>query len=164
MYKDENPDGDSVSKQLTENLLPLKIFAFRLTGDVSRAADLLQETTVKVLLKSDSFDYNSNFGGWASTIMHHIYLNERHRSSRCISVCSDSLFDGEYSDSYVDLKDIVRAIDTLPVEYRSVFSLYADGYKYYEISERLNIPIGTVKSRIHTARTRLQMLLKDYIE
>ena len=163
MDKNENPCVDAVSKQLTENLQPLKIFALKLTGDAVRAEELLQETSIKVLLKADSFVYNSNFGGWASTIMHHTFLNERLRSSRSTAVANNTLFDGEYSDSYVDIKEITGAIETLPAEYRRAFSLYVDGYKYHEISDELNIPIGTVKSRIHAARTRLQSLLRDYV-
>ena len=81
-----------------------------------------------------------------------------------MSVSDGAIFDGKYSDSYVGSHEIMRVINSLPIDYSLPFSMYADGYKYHEISETLDIPIGTVKSRIHTARTRLQLMLRDYVK
>lgn len=127
------------------------------------ADDLLQETSIKVLYNANTFVYNSNFKGWSATIMHNIFMYERTRSERITTVADEELFESEYHDYLVDVDDIVCAINSLPIEYRKAFTLYADGYKYHEIAEILNLPLGTVKSRIHTARTRLQELLKDYV-
>jgi RNA polymerase sigma-70 factor (ECF subfamily) len=163
MEMQDNFTDETIHKRLADNLSLLKIYAFKLTGDKCRADDLLQETIVKVLYNAAAFVYNGNFKGWATTIMYNIFLNERLRFSRSTSLADDSFFDGEYFDCYIGAREILRVINSLPSEYRLVFLMYADGYKYHEIAEELYIPIGTVKSRIHTARIRLQLLLKDYI-
>lgn len=84
-----------------------------------------------------------------------LLLNARKASSRSVAVDDERLFECGYFDSNVDVREIACAINCLPMEYCKAFLLYADGYKYHEIAERLNIPIGTVKSSIHTARMRL---------
>lgn len=162
METENTPSGNFVSKKLTDNLLRLKILAFKLTGDKCMADDLLQETSVKILYNAGSFVYNSNFKGWSATIMHNIFMYERTRSELFTTVTDDINLENEHHYCIVDIEDIICAIDHLPTEYRKAFTLYADGYKYHEIAEILNLPLGTVKSRVHTARTRLQELLKDY--
>ena len=62
-----------------------------------------------------------------------------------------------------DLKEISRAVSQLPREYRVPFSMHVSGFKYREIADKLNLPLGTVKSRIFFTRQRLQMQLKDFI-
>ena len=167
LYKMETQEtsyDETINEKLISNLHNLKIYAFKLTGDASRADDLLQETSMRVMCNADSFVYNSNFKGWASTIMHNVFINERARAARCVTTSDDIFFDGEYFDYNVDTDGIMGAINTLSVEHRKVFLMFADGYKYAEISEELDIPPGTVKSRIHKARIILRELLKDYME
>lgn len=164
METKETLSDENISKKLTDDLFRLKRLAFKLTGDKCKADDLLQETSVKILYNAGSFVYNSNFKGWSATIMHNIFMYERTRSSRFTTVTDDINLENEHHYCIVDIEDFICAIDSLPTEYRKVFTLYADGYKYHEIARRLNLPLGTVKSRIHTARTRLQELLKDYVQ
>ena len=95
--------------------------------------------------------------------MYNSFVNEQLRAARSVAVLDDTFFDGEYYDCSVGLHEIISAINSLPIEYCLPFSMYSDGYKYNEIAEKLNILIGTMKSRIHTARTRLQYMLKDYV-
>lgn len=66
-------------------------------------------------------------------------------------------------ESALNTKEIVRIINTFPDEYRLPISRHIAGYKYAEIAKQLNLPLGTVKSRIFIARSRLQKILKDYI-
>ena len=164
METQETPSDETISQRLTANLQQLKVYAFKLTGDECRADDLLQETSVRVLSNAARYTVNINFNGWAATIMYNLFVNERLRSGRSMSVADEQFFDGEYRDSIVGAGEILLAINSLPDDYAKVVSLYADGYKYHEIAERLNIPLGTVKSRIHSARLRLQHLLRDYIK
>ena len=164
MEAQEPPSDESISQRLTDNLQMLKVYAFKLTGDECRADDLLQETSVKVLSNAARYTVNINFNGWAATIMYNLFVNERLRSGRSMAIADEQFFDKEYRDSVVSAGEILLAINSLPNDYAKAFSLYADGYKYHEIAERLNIPLGTVKSRIHSARLRLQRLLRDYME
>ena len=87
---------------------------------------------------------------------HGQYLLNAHKgSSRSVAVDNERLFECGYLDSNVDVREIACAINRLSMEYCKAFLLYADGYKYHEIAELFNIPIGAVKSSIHTARMRL---------
>jgi RNA polymerase sigma-70 factor (ECF subfamily) len=162
MDKEDLFAGEAIGKRLIDNLLFFKTFAIKLTGDADCVDDLLQETLVKVLCNVDSFVYNTNFNGWVTTIMHNIFFTERTRAACCMAVDDGAFFDSEYHDEYIDTRDIIGAIKMLPSEYCEAFLMYVDGYKYNEIAYALNIPLGTVKSRIHTARTKLQTLLRDY--
>ena len=157
-------DGDALKEKLTDTLPILKLYAFALTGDAARAADLLQETSVKVLCNFASYTININFKGWATTIMHNIFVNEYKRAARSVSVADDTFFDCESHGCELDAAEIMAAISALPREHCKAFTMFADGYKYEEIAEELGVPLGTVKSRIHTARIRLQRMLRDCIE
>ena len=74
---------------------------------------------------------------------------------------SSSLIENSATGNFV-LRDINKAIDDLKDIYKTPFNLYFAGFKYHEIAERLNIPIGTVKNRIHIARKELKDVLKVY--
>ena len=160
METQETPSDETISQRLTDNLQLLKVYAFKLTGDECRADDLLQETSVKVLCNAARYTVNINFNGWAATIMYNLFVNERLRSGRSMAIADEQFFDREYHDSVVGAGEILLAINSLPDDYAKVFSLYADGYKYHEIAEKFGISIGTVKSRIHSARQRLKMMLQ----
>ncbi|MBD5258493.1 MAG: RNA polymerase sigma factor, partial [Barnesiella sp.] len=68
----------------------------------------------------------------------------------------------ETPEGSVAAKEITSAINSFSDEYRVPFSMHVAGYKYNEIAEKMNLPLGTVKSRIFFARQRLQEMLKDY--
>ena len=158
----ETPDissSEHLAHHLTTHLTLLKIYALKLTGDQERARDLLQDTTIQILLHSDSYVYPNNFQGWATTIMYHLFLNEEKRRSRLRSPSDVTAPEQSYLDCGIDLREINSAIHSLPQEYYNVFTLYTSGYKYHEISARLNIPIGTVKSRINRARHAIKNFL-----
>ena len=103
-------DSDALIEKLTDALPILKIYAFALTGDAARAADLLQETSVKVLCNFASYTININFKGWATTIMHNIFVNEYKRAARSVSVADDTFFDCECHCCDVDAAEIMAAI------------------------------------------------------
>ena len=74
MESQESSTDETIRKCLTDSLSMLRLYALSLTGDSGRAADLLQETSVKVLCNSGSFVYNGNFNGWVATIMYNIFI------------------------------------------------------------------------------------------
>jgi RNA polymerase sigma-70 factor (ECF subfamily) len=96
--------------------------------------------------------------------MHNIFVNEYKRAARSVSVADEVFFDSEYHGCEVDAAEILAAVSALPREHCKAFTMFADGYKYEEIAKELGVPLGTVKSRIHTARIRLQRMLRDCIE
>ncbi len=147
-------------------------FAYMLTSDRDNAFDLLQDTTLKALDNEDKYTEGTNFKGWVFTIMRNIFINNYRRSSRQATLIdtTDNLYHLNLSqDSGIDspegtygAREITQAINEFPEEYRVPFSMHVAGYKYNEIADHLGLPLGTVKSRIFTARRSLQTRFADY--
>ena len=147
-------------------------FAYKLTADPEEANDLLQETSLKALDNEDKFEPETNFRGWMYTIMRNIFINNYRKEVRDQTFVdhTDNLFHinhprefEEYAtENNYDSKEIYRVVHELPRDYRIPFLMHISGFKYREIAERLNLPLGTVKSRIFFTRQQLQKLLKDY--
>ena len=148
-------------------------FALSLTADQTKAEDLMQDTTLKVLVNKDKYRTDTNFKGWVFTVMRNLFINDYHRTARTRNIFdtnADIAFVGTVDeteglpspDQEMTLKEINGAINSLSDEYKLPFSMYVSGYKYKEIAETLDLPIGTVKSRIFFARKKLQSNLKDF--
>lgn len=147
-------------------------FACQLTSDRDKAQDLLQETTLKALDNEDKYAENVNFKGWIFTIMRNIFINNYRRTVRSATVIdqTEDLYHLNLSqesglatpEGSFAVREIGQVLNSFPEGYRVPFTMRIEGYKYSEISEKLHLPVGTVKSRIFFARKRLQVLLKDY--
>ena len=149
-------------------------FAFKLTLDPEEAKDLLNETTLNALDRKDEYKPDTNFRGWMYTIMRNIFINNYRKQVRDqtfidhtdnlyhINQSTDMAFDS--TEAAYDLKEIHRAVNSLPKEYRIPFSMRVSGFKYREIAEKLGLPLGTVKSRIFFTRQRLQIALREGIQ
>ncbi|MDE6668148.1 MAG: RNA polymerase sigma factor [Muribaculaceae bacterium] len=147
-------------------------FAYQLTTSREAAADLVQDTTLKVLDNEEKYVDNVNFKGWVFTIMRNIFINNYRRQVRSATVVdsTEDLYHLNISqesglttpDGSFAAKEISSAINAFSDEYRIPFNMYIAGYKYSEIAEKMGLPLGTVKSRIFFARKRLQGLLQDY--
>lgn len=164
-----NKEFESKLMSLQGNLLN---FAYMLTSNRDNAYDLLQDTTLKALDNESKYVENTNFKGWVFTIMRNIFINNYRKVVRSATVIDqtedlyhlnlpqDSGF--ETPEGSVAAKEITDAINAFSDDYRIPFSMHVAGYKYNEIAEKMNLPLGTVKSRIFFARQRLQQTLKDY--
>ncbi len=147
-------------------------FAYKLTTNREQANDLLQETSLKALDNEDKFLPDTNFKGWMYTIMRNIFINNYRKVVRDQTFIdqTDNLFHINQSlnnglescEGSYDLKEMRRIVTGLPKEYKVPFSMHVSGFKYREIAERLNLPLGTVKSRIFFTRQKLQQELKDF--
>ena len=147
-------------------------FAFILTSNRDDAYDLLQDTTLKALDNEDKYIDNINFNGWVFTIMRNIFINNYRKGVRNATVIdqTEDLYhlnlpqdSGlETPEGSVSAREITDAINAFPDEFRIPFSMHLVGYKYVEIAKKMNLPLGTVKSRIFSARQSLQQTLKDY--
>lgn len=150
----------------------LKPFALKLTKDVEEANDLLQETMLKAITNKDKFTEGTNLKAWLYTIMKNTFITNYQRVVRrntfidttdnmhYINSSSNTIENLAYSD--FAMKDINKAINGLDTPYKTPFMMHFRGFKYHEIAERLQIPIGTVKNRIHIARKELKSKLKQY--
>ena len=154
---------------LQSNLLN---FAYLLTSNRDDAYDLLQDTTLKALDNEDKYADNTNFKGWVFTIMRNLFINNYRRNARAATIVdtTDNLYHLNLSqdsglespeDSY-GAKEITSAIAEFSDEYRIPFSMHVAGYKYSEIAEEMDLPLGTVKSRIFFARKKLQERFASY--
>lgn len=147
-------------------------FAYQLTTSREAAADLVQDTTLKVLDNEEKYVDNVNFKGWVFTIMRNIFINNYRRQVRSATVVdsTEDLYHLNISqesglttpDGSFAAKEISSAINAFSDEYRIPFNMYIAGYKYSEIADKMGLPLGTVKSRIFFARKRLQSMLQDY--
>ena len=157
---------------LTENADFLKPFAINLTKDQEAAKDLFQETLYRALSNKDKYNVGTNIKAWLYTIMRNIFINNYRRKSK-----QNTIFDNSPNEFLIDnnqgavsneaiaklnMKEVQEAIHQLPVIFRNPFLLYFDGFKYHEIADMLQEPLGTIKSRIHFARKLLKSQIQRY--
>ena len=160
------------SYKLTQMTKSLQPFAMKLTKDSEEANDLLQETLLKAYTNREKFSEGTNLKAWLYTIMKNTFITNYQRMVRrgtfidttdnlhFINSSSTKIENRAYGD--FALKDINEAIEDLDEVYKTPFMMYFRGFKYHEIADRLEIPIGTVKNRIHIARKQLKDRLKVY--
>ncbi|PYP09534.1 MAG: RNA polymerase subunit sigma [Gemmatimonadetes bacterium] len=150
--------------------------ALRLTGNPADADDLVQETMLKAYRAWDQYEKGTNAKAWMLTILRHAFINEyRRRTRHPETVDVDSIEpyavfpevqdedpQGAFFDRIVD-DEVLRAIDQLPEVFRETLVLSdVEGMSYQEIAGILEVPVGTVKSRLFRARQLLQGKLYDY--
>jgi RNA polymerase sigma-70 factor (ECF subfamily) len=150
----------------------LQRFAMSLTSDRDSALDLVQDTYLKAITYKDKFVDFTNLKAWVFTIMKNTFINNYRRN-----VKENTLIDGTQDLYYINLPhdkgyvspessyaeaEIEKAIDSLSDEFRIPFRMHIEGFKYKEIADKLDLKIGTVKSRIFFTRQKLMLILKDY--
>lgn len=155
-------------------------FALRLSGEKDVAEDLVQETFLRAWRAFEQYEQGTRARSWLFTICRNLYLRQRERGQRHAEIVEkeaprtdavinplwsetkDSDPEGRFFASIVD-DAVLRAIDALPEEYRTAVVLSdLEGMNYQEIGEVLDVPVGTVKSRLSRGRRRLQKVLYDY--
>ncbi|MEX6691278.1 RNA polymerase sigma factor [Danxiaibacter flavus] len=149
------------SSQLLQNETALKKLAFRLTSNSQDAADLHQETLFKALEYRNYYKNGTNIAPWLYVIMRNIFINmfrRKKRSLKLFQTVSDKM------ENRIDLSygiennvgAILLQIEKLPSILKTPLVLCVEGYKYTEIAELLDKPLGTIKSRIFFARKVLK--------
>jgi RNA polymerase sigma-70 factor (ECF subfamily) len=158
--------------QLTNLAGNLERFALSLTSNSEDAKDLLQETYAKAITYREKFADNTNLKAWTFTIMKNTFINNYRRNVKAnttfdntddlyyLNLNSESVI--ETPDSEYSVKEIRKSINELSDEFRLPFIMHTQGFKYKEIADKLNLKIGTVKSRIFFTRKKLMEKLKDY--
>jgi len=165
----QNIDFNLMLKEHTPNL---KSFAYKFTKDSEVADDLYQDTMVKAIRYFAQFKEGTNMRAWLFTIMRNTFINDYRRDTRknALITQEDEISSANLLKSSTTnraegsfaVADIQKALSTLEAKYRVPFVKYFEGYKYEEIAQEMDIPIGTVKTRIHIARQTLQKRLKAY--
>lgn len=154
-------------------------FAYRLTLDGDDAKDLLQDTYLKAFRFIDSFQQGTNAKAWLFRILKNSFINDYRKKSKEPSKVDYQEVETFYNSEDVDrqitpdlrveaLQDMIGdeisiALNSLDVDFRTVIILCdLEGFKYEEMAKILDIPIGTVRSRLHRARNLLKEKLSEY--
>jgi RNA polymerase sigma factor (sigma-70 family) len=161
----ELPAGKSSVEELVELYYqPLYCYAFRLTGAAADAEDLTQESFCKAQLCRDQLRDPAKAKAWLFRILRNLYLHrlrsERSRGER-INVDPDALPDGTSgSIEHVDVESLQRVLAELPEVFRTPLILYYfEDFSYRDIAEQMELPIGTVMSRLARAKAHLRIRL-----
>ena len=166
-------------KELLPHINALSTFAFHLTLNEDDADDLVQETYLKAYRFIDKYLEGTNAKAWLFKILKNAYINEYRRKSKAPSHVdyediigyqdSEDSAIGEFTDLREELfnhmmgDEVTNAINSLPIDFRTVILLCdVEGFTYEEIAKILDVPIGTVRSRLFRARNDLKDKLKAY--
>lgn len=146
-------------------LLPnLRAFARSLCGNSAQADDLVQEALVKAWKSQASFAPGSNLKAWIFTILRNAFISECRKRSREVQEQGDTLasqlkVNGEQS-GHMDVLDLSKALNRLPVDQKeAVLLISAEGFSYEEAAMMCGCAVGTMKSRVNRARSKLAELL-----
>jgi RNA polymerase sigma-70 factor (ECF subfamily) len=151
--------------------------ALRMTRNREDAEDLVQEAITKAFAAFDRFEEGTNFRAWIFKILTNTFINnyyrlrDRQKAPSLEEMEDETSFQPSFEGvtpeeallNTLTREDILRAIESLPLEFRAVVVLtLVEGFSYKETAEILDIPIGTVMSRLHRGRKLLQKLLWEY--
>lgn len=168
-------------REFMPHIEALKTFAFHLTYNDADADDLVQETYMKAFKFMDKYEKGTNAKAWLFKILKNAYINEyrkkvkspqkvdvddvglvkttENQNERLKADLRDDIYTNEMGD------EITRAMDKLPDDFKTVILLCdIEGFSYEEMSKIIDIPVGTIRSRLFRARNALKELLKPYAE
>jgi RNA polymerase sigma-70 factor (ECF subfamily) len=154
----------AIKAQLVAAIPSLRAFAVSLSGNPDRADDLVQETLIKAWSRLDSFEPGTNLAAWLFTILRNVYYSDYRKRRREVPD-TDGLLAGRLAsapaqESHMDFQDFRHALQALPPDQREALILIGgSGLSYEEAAKICNCAVGTVKSRVNRARTRLVELL-----
>ena len=160
----EKPEAPSFKRELLATLPSLRAFAVSLAGRHDKADDLVQDTVMKAWAKQSSFELGTNIKAWLFTILRNEFYSQMRKRGREVQD-SEGTFTERMSvhpSQYgiMDLADFKKALDALPDDQREAIVLIgASGFSYEEAAEICDCAVGTMKSRVSRARTRLQGML-----
>ena len=145
-------------------------FSIKLTGNKDSAKDLMQETLLRSYKNKHKFTIGTNFKAWMTTIMYNSYINiyrKRKTRNKVMRPLDDHSYkvesnaNGSDANSVILMEELHAIIETLNDDFKKPFKLLLEGYHYDEISEMIQTPMGTVKSRIFYARKKIQSAMKN---
>jgi RNA polymerase sigma-70 factor (ECF subfamily) len=154
-------------------------FAYRLTQGEDDANDLVQETYMKAYRFFDSYQKGTNAKAWVFRILKNSFINDFRKKSKQPAKVDYNEVEGYYNsddtevEATVDLRvdtvkelmgdEVMLAINALDVNFRTIIILSdLEGFKYEEMAKILDIPVGTVRSRLHRARNLMKEKLRTY--
>jgi len=154
-----------IANRLEAEIPRLRRYARALTHDGVFADDLVQSCLVRAIAKQHLWQEGTDLRAWLFTILHNLYVNEVRRSSRWgaevpVDDVAAALLIEENATDTLHLRDLHRALKRLPESQRQVILLVGlEGMRYEQVAQILNIPIGTVRSRLSRGREMLRELM-----
>ena len=171
----EKSKGNAVEEKVLPFVPYLHRMAFRLTGTQSEADDLVQELLIKLLERPALLDGVEYLKTWLVRCMHNLYIDGVRRNAKMVTLDQGELEDAidadegssqpllapdKVADKEMLMKAIKQCLSCLSAEHRVVVVMHdMEGYQLPELSTQLDIPLGTLKSRLHRARAKLRLLL-----
>lgn len=181
LTKHEVKKQDDFNDEIIPHLDALYNFALRLTSDPNDSEDLVQDTVVKAYRFFSSYEKGTNAKAWLFRILKNSYINNYRKKSkkpqqvdydevstfyetvRAERTDTSDLEDKIYRELMDD--DITGALEQLPEDFRTVVLLCdVEGFTYEEIANMLDVPIGTIRSRLHRGRNLLKAQLMEYAQ
>lgn len=152
--------------QLITEMPKLRKFAGKLTRNVTEAEDLLQSTLLRALEKSDYFETGTDLFKWTSKIMYNLFVTNYRRKTKF-----ETQYDPEFhienrsvaadQEVKMEVKVMARAMEQMSAEHKEILIMICvKGMQYQEVAEILDIPVGTVRSRLSRARSQLITLME----
>ncbi len=181
LTKEEVQKQSDFEEEIIPHLDAMYNFALRLTSDPNDAEDLVQDTIVKAYRFFSSYEKGTNAKAWLFRILKNSYINNYRKKSkqpnqvdydevstfyetiRAERTDTSDLEDRMFRELIDD--DISNALEELPEDFRTVVLLCdVEGFTYEEIANMLDVPIGTIRSRLHRGRNLLKAQLMEYAE
>jgi RNA polymerase sigma-70 factor, ECF subfamily len=154
----------SVSEAMLGAVPSLRAFAISLSGNVDRADDLVQETLLRAWANLNSFEPGTNMSAWLFTILRNLFRSEYRKRRREVAdsegTYAETLKTQPEQTSRVEFEEFRTALAKLPADQREALILVgASGFSYEEAAGICGCAVGTIKSRVNRARTRLAELM-----
>jgi RNA polymerase sigma-70 factor (ECF subfamily) len=175
----EKEKGDVFNNEFLPHIRSMYNFGYRLTLDRDDANDLVQDTYLKAYRFIESFQKGTNAKAWLFRILKNSFINDYRKKSKEPNKVDYQEVETYYNSEDVDRQitpdlrveslnnmigdEISNALNSLEVDFKTVIILCdLEGFKYEEMAKILDIPIGTVRSRLHRARNLLKEKLGEY--
>jgi RNA polymerase sigma-70 factor, ECF subfamily len=158
------PRNNNVRDVMLAAVPNLRAFAISLCGNVDRADDLVQEALLRGWANLDSFEPGTNMSAWLFTILRNLFRSEYRKRRREVEDVdgsyAESLTTLPEQDSRLEIEEFRKALKLLPAEQReSLILVGASGFSYEEAARICGCAVGTIKSRVNRARSRLAAIL-----
>lgn len=147
--------------EIAAHIPRLRRYARALAGDSHRADDLVQDTLERALTKFHLWRHGSDLRAWMFAIMHNVFINQlKARRELALDEGAEAMLESAAQSDPLELRDLDTALRRLPTEQREVLLLVGlEQLSYAEASQALDIPVGTVMSRLSRGRERLRALM-----
>lgn len=153
-----------IRDQVLATVPSLRAFAISLSGNIDRADDLVQETLLRALAHIDSFEPGTNMPAWLFTILRNLFRSEYRKRRREVEDAegryADTLKSNPEQTGRVEFQEFRTALEKLPPDQREALILVgASGFSYEDAAAICGCAVGTIKSRVNRARSKLSALL-----